>query len=527
MPFSIRRPVFLPNSTDIRLLLRRNFNCISMVFSRFLLFSVLVMCIHSGCKPDQKQSVLQNLSKGESLTYSGQSAAYRWAEKALEATARDTERNTPRPTITSRYLGLVFVAVFDAWSRFDSTANPVYLRQVDRTPGAEHTLANKEKAIGFAAYRTLIAFYPADSVILKEYMQSLGYDPANTSIDPNTPEGIGNLAAQAVLDARRNDGSNQFGDLGNSNGKAYFDYSGYTPVNTVDKNNDINRWQPKYFTKDNGEKHAPGCLTAFWGKVKPVALSSGDQFRSPPPPLVGSKQLEEEVKEVVELQAKMTDEQRALVEFMRDGPFSVQQAGHWLKFAMNVSVRDNHSLDQDVKLFFLNQVTAMDAFIACWDTKLHYDYARPYALVHHYFKDKKVTGWGGPGKGWITMKGQDWRPYSPDAFLCPAFPAYVSGHSTVSGACSEALRLFTGADTFGEEIKWVPGHLTEPDRLGDTVVLKLNTFTGTADMAGISRVIGGYHIQADNVEGLALGRKVGNEVFKWYQGHVGEVKSEK
>ena len=39
------------------------------------------------------------------------------------------------------------------------------------------------------------------------------------------------------------------------------------------------------------------------------------------------------------------------------------------------------------------------------------------------------------------MMGQDWRPYSPATFLCPAFPSYVSGHSTVSGACSEALRL--------------------------------------------------------------------------------------
>ena len=36
------------------------------------------------------------------------------------------------------------------------------------------------------------------------------------------------------------------------------------------------------------------------------------------------------------------------------------------------------------------------------------------------------------------------------------------------------------------------------------------------DMAGFSRVLGGYHIQADNVEGLALGRKVGNEVWEWY-----------
>ena len=32
-------------------------------------------------------------------------------------------------------------------------------------------------------------------------------------------------------------------------------------------------------------------------------------------------------------------------------------------------------------------------------------------------------------------------------------------------------------------------------------------------MAGISYIMGGYHIQADNVEGLALGRKVAE--FTW------------
>ncbi|PYN94411.1 MAG: hypothetical protein DMD89_21725, partial [Candidatus Rokuibacteriota bacterium] len=33
------------------------------------------------------------------------------------------------------------------------------------------------------------------------------------NFDPTTPQGIGNIAAQAVIDARRHDGSNQYGDL--------------------------------------------------------------------------------------------------------------------------------------------------------------------------------------------------------------------------------------------------------------------------------------------------------------------------
>jgi hypothetical protein len=493
-----------------------------MVIVRYLCVLIMISTFLFGCKPDHKRSILADQHKDASLSNDSHNLVYEWAEIALEATARDTERNKPRPTVTSRYLALFFVAVFDAWSRYDEKAVPVYLDGVDRRPETERTLRNKEIAVSYAASRMLREYYPADTAVFKAFMTTLGLDYFSTSVDLASPEGIGNLAAEAVIKARRNDGSNQYGDLTGSEGKAYYDTTGYNPVNTADKNVDINRWQPKYFSTGIDTRFAPGCLTPHWGNVKPVALRSSDQFRSPPPPKIGSAQLEAEVKEVVDLQANLTNDQKAIVEFMRDGPASVQQAGHWLKFAMNVSVRDTNTLDEDVKMFMLTEVTAMDAFIACWDTKMHYDFARPHALVHYYYKDKIIKGWGGPGKGWIEMLGQEWRPYSPDEFLCPPFPAYVSGHSTVSGGCAEVLKLFTGDDYFGEEIKWVPGHLTEPDRLGDTVILKLPTFTETANIAGMSRVLGGYHIQADNVEGLALGRKVGNEVWKWYQGRVRE-----
>lgn len=45
------------------------------------------------------------------------------------------------------------------------------------------------------------------------------------------------------------------------------------------------------------------------------------------------------------------------------------------------------------------------------------------------------------------------------------------------------------------------------------IVLQLPTFTATAEMTGISRVLGGYHIQADNIAGLDLGFKVAMYVF--------------
>lgn len=484
-----------------------------------LLFILLTISIVIGCKNADKK----NTEMAETKEPTGvENMAYKWSEIAITATANDTDKFKPRPTITSRYLGLIFTSIFDAWSRYDEKATPVYLSGVERRPSDEQTLKNKEIAISYAAYRAMNEYYYSDKELFTNYMKELGLDPTNESLDPNTPEGIGNLAAKAVIEARRNDGSNQYGDVEGSDGTPYFDYTGYEPVNDVENNVDPNRWQPKYFSDGKGGKFAPKCLTPYWDKVTPISLKSGDQFRPGPPPMIGSKQLEEEVKEVIELQANLTDKEKALVEFMRDGPQSVQQAGHWLKFAQDVSRRDDHTLDQDVKMFFLNQVVAMDAFIASWDSKMYYDFARPFALVHKYYDEQKIKAWGGPGKGMIDMDGNQWRPYSPDTFLCPPFPSYTSGHSTISGGCAEALKLWTGSDEFGESVELIPGALTEPDNLGEKIVLEFPTFTETAEMAGQSRVLGGYHIQSDNIAGLELGRDVAREAFKFYKKHVGE-----
>lgn len=484
----------------------------------FLFFTLLL----TGCKNEVKQGDSKDATSMEEPR-GIENRAYQWSQMAILGTANDTDRFKPRPTITSRYLGLIFVSVFDAWSRYDEKAIPVYLTGVERRPETERNLSNKEIAISYAAYRALNEYYFTDKQLWMDYMVELGLDPNNDSMDPNTPEGIGNLAAKAVIEARKGDGSNMYGEEEGSNGEPYYNYVNYKPINSPDKNVDIDRWQPKYFSDGNGGQFAPECLTPFWDKVKPIALASGDQFRPGPPPMVGSEQMKNEVREVIELQANLTDEQKALVEFMRDGPQSVQQAGHWLKFAQEVSRRDQHTLDEDVKMFFYNQVVAMDAFIASWDSKMFYDSARPYALVHEYYQNQIIEAWGGVGQGMKKMDGKEWRPYSPDVFLCPPFPSYTSGHSTISGGCGEALKMWTGSDTFGSKVELVAGALTEPDHLGDTVTIEFPTFTETAEMAGFSRVLGGYHIQADNVAGLELGRNVAHEVWKFYKKHLGEM----
>ncbi|MBL7962800.1 MAG: vanadium-dependent haloperoxidase [Flavobacteriales bacterium] len=445
--------------------------------------------------------------------------AYRWGTIALVAMADDTDRNRPRPPIGARMLALPMIAQFDAWSCYDAVAEPVYL-EAARRPEDERTLANKEKAISYAMARVLQVIFPHDSSLFADSLRTMGYDPTDRSLDLTTPQGIGNLAAKTVLDARRNDGSNQFGDDPRAP-KPYGDYTMYRPVNTADTMRNIDRWQPKYFVREEDSSlWAPGCLAPYWGHVKPFALDSASQFRPSPPPVMGDTLLARELRQVIDVQAGLTNEQKALVEFMRDGPRSVQQAGHWLIFARDVSLRDQHTLDRDVQMYFILTTTAMDCFIACWDAKMFYDNARPYQQIHHLFGDSIITGWAGPHKGMVQMKGTQWRPYSPDSFLCPPFPAYPSGHSTVSGGCAKALELFTGSDRYGVEVRLLPGWLTEPGITQDSITLSFPTFSNTAEQAGWSRVLGGYHIQTDNVEGLALGRRVAEVDFAKCMAHI-------
>ncbi len=440
------------------------------------------------------------------------SIAYKWLDVALEVTANDVDRVGAKPTIQSRTLGIAVTAMYDAWAAYDEKAVGTRFAGKLRRPLAERTTKNKETAISYAMYKVLLDLYPLDKKYIKEKFIQMGYDPDLNIQVTNKPEGIGNLVAEALIKYRHNDGANQLGNEPGCDGTPYSDYTYYKPVNDYKHVIDPDRWHPLPFVHPNGDTFLVGFLTPHWYRVKPFGLKSSSQFRAPDYPKVGSEQLKKEVDEVIDFNANLDHTRKSIIEFMRDGPRSTGQSGHWLRFAQMVSQRDKNTLDQDIKLFFTVGNTAMDAFIACWETKRYYDSARPWTLVRHYYKGKQIQGWGGPDKGTQTILADYWHPYSPANFVSPPFPSYVSGHSTVSGACAKVLELFTGSDEFGETEHRICGIITETP--GDPVSLPLPTFSATAEMAGISRVMGGYHIQADNIEGLKMGRTIAEYLWK-------------
>jgi hypothetical protein len=463
-------------------------------------------------------------------------AAYRWLEIVLEASGRSVDRVGARPTILSREMAIVVTAMYDAWTAYDDRAVGTRLGGELRRPPAERTLANTEKAIAYAAHSALVYVYPEDAGWLNDQMRSMGFDPEESISDPSTPQGVGKTAAAAVIEYRRHDGANQHGDEVGSDGRPYSDFTHYEPRNPVDRIIDPDRWQQIPFDDGKGGCIYPDFLTPHWYRVKPFALERSDQFRPPPYPRVGSEELRKQVEECVVLNANLTLTQKAIVEFMRDGPRSTGQSGHWLRFAEDVSRRDSHELERDVKLFFSVANVVFDAFIACWESKRYYDSSRPWTLIRHCYRGQKILGYAGPCKGFATIDAEEWHPYSPSTFVTPPFPGYPSGHSAASGAAAMILALFTGSDRFEAIAHRKAGELTEtgcdvaqmqaregkPATESPTardVDLELPTFTATAQMAGLSRVLGGYHIQADNVAGLELGAAIARYSWPRYQAY--------
>jgi hypothetical protein len=436
---------------------------------------------------------------GDARAAAGSNAVLVWNETLLEAI-----RTTPiGPPQAARAMAMVHGAVYDAWAAYDPVAAGTRFGGSLRRPVEEHTAANKEEAISYAAYRALVDLFPTRAGLFTDVLQGLGYDPANASTDVSTPAGIGNVASTELIDYMRGDGSNQAG--------GYADYTGYVPVNTADHVTDPERWQPLR----NLDGSVQSFLAPHWLHVRPFGLSSAAQFRPPPPAPYRSGEYRRQVQEVIDFSAKLTDREKVIVEYWADGPQSELPPGHWNLFAQFVSRRDGHTLDQDVKLFFALNHALCDASIAAWDAKRVYDYVRPITAVRVLKQGKKIRAWAGPHRGVAVIDGDTWLPYQVPSFVTPPFAEYVSGHSTFSAAAAEVLRLFTGSDRFGHQATIPAGwSRVEPGAVPSTpVVLSWATFTEAADEAGISRRYGGIHFRQGDLEARAMGRKVGAAVW--------------
>jgi hypothetical protein len=451
----------------------------------------------------------------------GDSVVLVWNQQALDSIA--TTRTGP--TVAARALAVTHTAIYDAWAAYDAVAVGTRLGASLRQPAAERTVDNKSRAVSFAAYAALVDLFPARRDLYVQTMTDLGY--AVDGSDTSTAAQLGSTAAQAVLEYRHRDGSNQLADEpGGTPGVAYSDYTGYQPVNTWKEIRYPDRWQPLCLPlPPPGATECSGriqtYLTPQWSRVTPFALTSPGQFRAPGPyPYLDKDgklngQFIDQIDKMTQYSKQLDDTRKTYAEYWEDGPGTVTPPGHWNQFAQWVSRRDAHSVDEDARMFFALNGAELDASIAAWDGKGKWDSVRPITAVRYVNRGKIIQAWGGPYKGPSYIKGEDWIPYRPPNDPAPPFGEYASGHSTFSGAAAEVLTAFTGRGNFELKVPVAAGSSkVEPGAVpAKPITLSWTNFRYASEQAGLSRQYGGLHFEHGDKDARAAGAKVGTNAW--------------
>lgn len=376
------------------------------------------------------------------------------------------------PTIASRAMAMVGVAVFDAVAGRHGE-DTYKIPGLTARPAAD---ASPEAAAIAAADAVLNSLFPAQKPIFdSEYQATLAQVPDGR----RKTDGLvwGQTVANSMIAWRSQDGS----------------------TNT-------SMYQPAPAGGPAGQYElTPGVssvLSPQWGQVTPWAMPVGStQFLPPPPPALDSAQYAADFNKTKSLggttSTTRTPDQTAYAHFWADVPGnSVTPPGHWDEIAEHVSLQRHLSPKQNARLFGLLNIGLADAAICCWNAKYLDNFWRP------------VTAINDPRAAQInpaTASDPTWKPL----WKTPNFPSYTSGHSTFSGAASSILSAL-----FGKNVHFTIGSDNMPG-----YSRSFTSFTAAADEAGESRVVGGIHFEFDNQAGLAVGRNLGNFVIKNFLDH--------
>lgn len=291
-----------------------------------------------------------------------------WLDAAIPA----AEYVTPEPPAAARFFAIFYSSMYEAWAAYDEKAVGTVTGALLKGTGGAATIANKREALSHAAYTALMYLAPVKRRALNAYMEELGYDPK-----ADTPAArLGRAAANAIIGVRQFDGANQEG--------GYLDTSNYKYGDPKD----VARWQAASVDTMNTTLYVP--LTPHWGGIMPFALSAADEFRPPAPPKQGTPEFDAIVKQIIDLSANLTDEQKAIAEYWAN--FISSPPVHMIKLTKFVSARDDYRIDEDMKIFFMVSNAMLDSSISCWETKYHYDFARPFTVIRG-MGDVEIEAW--------------------------------------------------------------------------------------------------------------------------------------
>ncbi len=278
---------------------------------------------------------------------------------------------------------------------------------------------------------------------------------------------LGKLAAQSILNARLNDGSD--GEV-----------TAPVPVSAIPG---IYQAVPPF-----NFVFAPN-----WENVKPFALQVKSQFRVAAHPGLNSTAYATDFNEVKATgksnSFSRTADQSAYSKFW----YEFSEAG-WNRVARTAIVNKDLNILEAARLLALVDIAMADAYIAGWDSKFHYNFWRPYTAIRAAAVDGNNE----------TGADTNWEPLE----VTPPAQDYPSTHSALGNAGATVL-----AKILGDNSPFTMGSFTAVPA-GSSRSFK--SFSQAANENADSRVRAGIHFRFSCEAGQGLGNKIGNWVVDNY-----------
>jgi hypothetical protein len=237
----------------------------------------------------------------------------------------------------------------------------------------------------------------------------------------------------------------------------------------------------QYWVPTNGTD----AMGANWGKNR-FMLSANISVRISPHLAFSTDPNSAFYKQALEVYRQKslnTADQEEIARFWADNPFETcTPTGHTVSIMTQLLDETHATLAKAAVAYAKISIAEYEAFIACWREKYTYALLRPVTYIKRHIDP-------------------NWEPL----IGTPPFPAYVSGHSTETGAAS---RVFIS--TFGPNYTF-----TDRSQLLYGFSRTQRSFTSFEQMSqesAFSRLYGGIHYRMDVEEGLTLGKRIGDNV---------------
>lgn len=240
-------------------------------------------------------------------------------------------------------------------------------------------------------------------------------------------------------------------------------------------------------------------IEPHWRVIRPMVLSSLDDFAPPPPTPYSSDKKSRFFAEAMEVYQAMNAadsvEREAIARFWDCNPYVSHQighvmyatkkitpGGHWMGITAIAARKAKSNVMQTAEAYARVAISLLDGFISCWEEKYRSNLVRPETVINSLVDDT-------------------WAPL----LQTPPFPEYTSGHSVISRSAATALTALYGDNfSYTDSVEVEYGF---PPR-------SFNSFLHASEEAAMSRLYGGIHYRPAIENGVQQGGKIGQYIVE-------------